>query len=247
MTPPVLPEHLPDELKTLLKPYVADVNGIFGDRLEAVILYGSAARGEFVPGRSNVNVLLIVGEHDIEALRRYAKRHRRWAKENLVAPLVLASTEISATTGSFPLEYLDIQQTHVLLQGHDPFATLTIPTDGLRRHCLVQLETHAIRLRQRLIEAAGKPEGEVLLLPLALTSLLTVLRGIVRAFGQEPPTRTEPLVSEAEKTLGVPLAPLTDVWRLKRGEISPGPVEVPKLVLRYASTIDAIIERMRRP
>ena len=242
-----LPESLPQEVKDLLKPFAADVRAAFGDRLEAVILYGSAARGEYLPSRSNLNLLLVVSDHDIDGLRRYAKRHRRWAKDNVVAPLVLSSAEIEATAGSFPLEYLDIQQTHVLLQGHDPFATLTIPTDGLRRHCLVQLETHAIRTRQRLIEAAGKTEGEVLLLPLALTSLLPILRGALRAFGQVPPTRTEPLLAETDKTLGVPLVALNEVWRLKRGEISPGPVEVPKLVRRYVSTIDAITERMRRP
>ena len=48
-------EGLPEETQKLLQAYLKDVKGVFGDQLEGMILYGSAVRGEFIPGRSNLN------------------------------------------------------------------------------------------------------------------------------------------------------------------------------------------------
>ena len=53
-------EGLPGDTQKLLKTYVKEVKGVFGEQLEGMLLYGSAVRGEFLPGRSNLNILLLV-------------------------------------------------------------------------------------------------------------------------------------------------------------------------------------------
>ena len=57
-------EGLSDETQKLLQTYVTDVKGVFGEQLEGMLLYGSAVRGEFLPGRSNLNILLLVSSYD---------------------------------------------------------------------------------------------------------------------------------------------------------------------------------------
>ena len=57
-------EGLPNETQKLLHTYVKEVKTLFGEQLEGVLLYGSAVRGEFLQGRSNLNLLLLVSSYE---------------------------------------------------------------------------------------------------------------------------------------------------------------------------------------
>ena len=63
-------EGLPDETQKLLQAYTKDVKSTFGDQLEGLLVYGSAVRGEFLPGRSNLNLLMMVTGYDAAMLKR---------------------------------------------------------------------------------------------------------------------------------------------------------------------------------
>jgi hypothetical protein len=70
-------EGLPEETQTLLQTYAKDVKAAFGDLLEGLLIYGSAVRGEYLPGRSNLNLLLVVSGYDSATLKRYEPIHKR--------------------------------------------------------------------------------------------------------------------------------------------------------------------------
>jgi predicted nucleotidyltransferase len=64
--------QVPEDVRRTLRSYLADVTKVFGPEVEAVILYGSAARGDYLPGRSNVNLLILLKRQDGALLREYA-------------------------------------------------------------------------------------------------------------------------------------------------------------------------------
>jgi predicted nucleotidyltransferase len=74
-------DGLPEETQSLLKSYVKDVAKLYGNELEGILLYGSAVRGEFLPGRSNLNLLLIISSYDLWVLKKYDSIHKCWSKE----------------------------------------------------------------------------------------------------------------------------------------------------------------------
>ncbi len=238
------PKDLPLEVRQTLRAYLADVSGIFGSTLQAVILYGSAARGDFLPGRSNLNLLLLLSAHDTEALGRYGKVHRRWNREHIVVPLMLTQEELQSSLDLFPLEYLEIKEHHVLLAGRDPFPDLDVPTRNLRLECEQELRGNLLRLRQRFVEGAGKPEAAAMLLPLSLTALLPCVRGLFRLLGYPVPMIAEALVNDLRARFGVNVTALLDVLNLKRGLMTPGPLEIPRLFERYALSIEKLIEKV---
>ncbi|MGH7166684.1 MAG: hypothetical protein ACREIS_14290, partial [Nitrospiraceae bacterium] len=203
-----------------------------------MILYGSAARGDFLPGRSNLNLLLLLSDHDVQALKQYGNAHRRWNREHIVVPLILTLEELRRSLDLFPLEYFEIKEHHVLLAGRDPFPELDVPTRNLRLQCEQGLRGNLLRLRQRFVEGAGKPEAAAMLLPLSLTALLPCLRGLFRLLGYPGPVRAEALLNDLRARLGMDVTALQDVLNLKRGLITPGPVELPRLFERYASSIE---------
>lgn len=240
---PILAD-LPQEIRQVLRPYLDEVTGLFGANLVAVILYGSAARGEYLPGRSNLNLLLILVAHELDTLRRYSKLHRRWARENVVVPLFMTVSEIQAAQDLFPLEFLEIKEQHVLLAGRDPFPELQIDARYLANQCAAELRSNLLRLRQRLVEGGGQPEAAQILLPLSFTAVLPCLRGLFRWLGVPLPRRTDALLNELKPGLGVDAAVFQEVWSLKRGLISPGPLEIPRLFQRYVDSLEELIRRV---
>jgi len=226
-------EGLPDDTQKLLQTYVKEVKGAFGEQLEGLLLYGSAVRGEFLPGRSNLNFLLLVSSYSSAVLKQYSTLHRRWSKEQIVAPLFLTEEEIHMSAAVFPLEFLEIQEQHRVLSGRDPFIGFHVKTDQLREAVLQGLTSHVLRLRQRYVEGGGSDEATMILLPLSITSTLPLLRGVQRILGRPVLSHSEAVIADVAGQLKLDLQGLLDAWSLKRGQISPGPREAPRFFDRY--------------
>ena len=233
---------IPSDVQQLLQRYVKETTALLGGQLEGILLYGSAVRGEFLPGRSNINLLLMLSSYDREGLKRYAKAHKRWSREQFVIPLVLTEADLTRPGTVFPLEYLEIQEQHRVLWGRDPFIGMHIDRTHLGYQVQQGLQGNLVRLRQRFIEGGGTEEAISMLLPLSLTALLPCLRGLQRLAGQPPLFQSDALLAGIQKMTGIDVTGFNEVLHLKRGIISPGPVEVPRLFDRYAATLAALIQ-----
>ena len=233
--------NVPSEIQQLLQRYVKETTALLGEQLDGILLYGSAVRGEFLPGRSNINLLLMLSGYDRDALKRYAKTHKRWSREQFVVPLVLTEADLTQPGTVFPLEYLEIQEQHRVLWGRDPFIGLHIDRAHLGYQVQQGLQANLVRLRQRFIEGGGTEEAITMLLPLSLTALLPCLRGLQRLAGQPPLFQSDALLTGIQTMTGIDVTGFSEVLHLKRGIITPGPVEVPRLFDRYAANLDALI------
>ena len=226
-------EGLSDETQKLLQTYVKEVKGVFGEQLEGLLLYGSAARGEFLPGRSNLNILLLVSSYDSAVLKQYSALHRQWSKEQIVVPLFLTEEELRMSAAVFPLEFLEIQEQHRVLGGRDPFIGFHMKADRLREAVVQGLMSHLLRLRQRYVEGGGSDDATTILLPLSIASTLPLLRGVQRLLGRPVLSQSDAVIKDVAEHLNLDLHGLMDALLLKRGQISPGPQEVPRLFDRY--------------
>jgi predicted nucleotidyltransferase len=234
-------DGLPEDTHKLLKSYVKDVTKIYGNELESIILYGSAVRGEFLPGRSNLNLLLVMSSYDLAVLKQYDDIHKRWSKEQVVVPLFLTSDDLQSASVAFPLEYHDIHDCHRLLWGQDPFVGLKIDSRYLAAEVLQTLRGNLLRLRQRLVEGKSTEEAITILLTLSITALLPALRGVQRLLDRPVLAHGEPLLNDIEANLDLDLSSLRDALLLKRGQISPGQKEIPRLMDRYLESLTRLV------
>ena len=65
----------------------------FGERLISVVLYGSAARGDYREGVSNINLLVVVRDAGAATLRLGSALAREWAEAGNPPPLILGEEE----------------------------------------------------------------------------------------------------------------------------------------------------------
>lgn len=234
-------DGLPEETQKLLKSYVKDVTKTYGNELEGVLLYGSAVRGEFLPGRSNLNLLLVMSSYDLATLKKYDSIHKRWSKEQVVVPLFLTAADLRSASFAFPLEYQDIHECHRLLWGQDPFVGLKIDARFLIAEVLQALRGNLLRLRQRLVEGRSTEEAIPILLSLSITALLPALRGLQRLVSRPVLAQGEAILNDLESYLETDLAGLRDALLLKRGHISPGQKEIPRLMDRYLESLTRLV------
>src|SRR5947207_14996974 len=123
-----------------LEELVSQLRAAFGTALRSVVLYGSAAAGEHIPKRSDLNVLVIVDSLDAPRLAAASAASRAWADAGNPAPLTMTMSEWRGSSDIFPMEYADILERHRVLFGEAPFDGISVDRKDLR----LQLEQEAM-------------------------------------------------------------------------------------------------------
>ena len=213
-------------------------------KFEAILVYGSAARGEFLPGYSNVNVLIVLEHITQPVLQQWSGIHKQWAREKIIAPLFLTQNDLQQSSDVFPLEFLDIKEFHVLLEGRDPFPEFHVDPTNLFLQCRQEVHANLLRVRQCYVEGWGRVEAIQTLLPLSLTSLLPCLRGLYRLLDRPSNLKSPEVLEELNTTLDMDPSVFHEVWRLKRGLSTPGKHELPKLLERYLAGLGQLVDKI---
>ena len=173
-----------------------------GKNLESVILYGSAARGEFRPGASDLNVLCTLVRIDVNEMQRLAPAVGWWVRGMKPAPLFFLTEELRRSTDVFAIESLDVKRSHRVLFGRDVASDLHIPMNLHRVEVEHELRLLLLRLRQHLLHV-GRNELELLaVLKRSISSAVTLLRHTLLAFGEEPPQGAANIFARIEERTG---------------------------------------------
>lgn len=211
---------------------------------QAVLVYGSAARGEFLPGYSNVNLLILLEQATQPVLQAWAGLGKPWDSEKIIAPLLLTQDDLRQSSEVFPLEFLNVSDHHVLLQGTDPFPDLPVNAARLLFQCEQELRGNLLRIRQRYVEGWARVEAVQALLPLSLTALIPCLRGMYRLLGRPSVTKSDAVLRELNVALNLDPTVFLEVWHMKRGLSTPGKHALPKLLDRYLAELSRLADRL---
>ena len=236
---------LPEDVRETLEKYLTQLQKEWHADLEGALLFGSAARGDFIAGRSNINILVIVRHLSVDVLQRAGRLHRQWGKHQIVAPLMMTEEELRRSRHLFPLEYLQMQDHHVLLIGRDPFGTEQIEGRQLGWQCEQELMANLLRLRQRFVEGEGRAEAIRALLILSITAVLPCLRGLLRVSGQTSKGRDAQILKRLPQALQFESTVLLEMLQMKRGMNSPGSLEWTKVYERYLQNLETLCQRVQ--
>jgi hypothetical protein len=167
--------------------FISRLQAAAGQNLLSVILYGSAADGEFHPDFSNINLLCILRESSFATLSTMAPAVEWWTRQKHNAPLVLTREELERSTDVFSIELLDMQQRHRVLFGDDVLSGLRIPMHLHRAQLEYELREKLILLRGRLLLSANNKKKLWELMLGSLSTFTTLFRHTLIALGETPP------------------------------------------------------------
>ena len=171
--------------------------------LESVILFGSAARGDFHEGHSDLNVVCILRSLSVEELGRLAQVVKWWCVEQKEpAPLFFTKDELRHAADVFAIEILDMKHGRRVLYGPDVVVDIEVPMNLHRVQIEHDLRTILLKLRQHYLRAPGDTKELALVLRKSFSGVLTLLRHVVIAFGEEPPVAAHDIVARAAELTG---------------------------------------------
>ncbi len=231
---------VPQPVRNLIEPYLKSLAEAYGEDLESVLLYGSGTGSDFVPGKSNVNLLVVLKQVSLPNLKKILKLVARWRRKKIAAPLVLTREHILRSTDTFPVEFLDIKENHILLHGDDIFSGLEVPDGNLRLQCEEQLKGNLIRMRGAYLEVGLRRRGIEALLCDSLAGLIPVFRNLLRLKGKEPPVCKEAILEDLATEFGVDGKLLMDIYKDKRGDEKIGGQDAEQALEGYMTLIDTL-------
>jgi hypothetical protein len=153
---------IPDAVQTLDR----DLRGIFGARLQSLVIYGQRLRGADDEHHHHqqhaappTRTLAVVESMTQDDLRASAGRVAAWHDAGLATPLLIAAREFERSLDAFPLEFGAILADHVVVSGGNPFASLAVDAADVRRACEVQARSHLLHLREGYLETRGRADA----------------------------------------------------------------------------------------
>jgi predicted nucleotidyltransferase len=178
-----------------------------GSSLVGLVVHGSAVRGGWSEGTSDVDLIVVLGD-DSEALLAAIGPALELARFSArIEAMILTKDEIERSADCFPLLYGDIAKTSLTIVGTNPFTDLAISDEHIRLRIEQELREIRIRMRRVATDMAGKPnfagavEHKVKQLRSPLWALLTL-----RNEGVDD--HLDAVLDGAAKTYGVDVTPL---------------------------------------
>ncbi|HET7601574.1 MAG TPA: nucleotidyltransferase domain-containing protein [Gemmatimonadales bacterium] len=197
---------------TTVNDFLASADAVLPAGYSAV-LYGSAARGDYVKGRSDINLLVIAEAAGFSLLRALGPALRRWREASPEPPLLFTRGEWQRSTDVFPIEITDMQLGYELLRGHDPITPVRVSPVDLRQALEGEFRGKLMRMRQAYA-TFGDEEKD--LTPLALSSVSSILvlfRALLALDGRGGDHGAAGAVEEVARVADFPPESLLDIVR----------------------------------
>ena len=175
------------EVVALARKWLAPVRVAIGPEFVAAYLTGSVLTQGFDPRHSHVNVLVVASSLDGPRLDAVARSLPAQRKPPLIEPLFLTRRQIEGSLDAFPIEWVEIQERHLRLEGNDVLSGLQVPRTYLRLQCEHELRGKHIQLRQTYL--LHRADGAVLarVLRASASGFATLFRTLLRLRGEPPP------------------------------------------------------------
>ncbi|MDB4946430.1 MAG: hypothetical protein JWP97_5964 [Labilithrix sp.] len=150
---------LPTPVKASLEALTESMRGALGEDLVAVLVHGSVARGEYLAGETDVDVIVVLAKAGLAQLDAIGEALLRARYAARIQPMFLVESEIAGAADAFPLLYDSIARHHVLVTGRDPFEGVVVQDEHRGRRIEQELREAQIHLRRAVADACGAREA----------------------------------------------------------------------------------------
>ncbi|CAN5846324.1 hypothetical protein BH23GEM9_BH23GEM9_04390 [soil metagenome] len=199
--------------------FVGELRSVAGQRLQSALLFGSAARGEWLEGISDVNVLVLVDVLDAPFLASLAPAVRA-AFGRGVTPLLMELDEWRRAADVFTIELADMKDASVTLHGDDPGASAQLQPGFMRLQAEREIRAKLLHLHAGMVMTADEPARLGQIFVHALPSLTTYMRTALRLAGRHVPGDSRTVIGDACVLADADPAPFLTVLDARRDAVA---------------------------
>ena len=184
------------DVGVVIQPYLMKLLDLHKENVVSIVLYGSATGKNFIPGKSDINLVVVFKDLQLLQLKNSLSVVSSGISKRITAPLFLSLSHIETSKDTFPIEFIEIKENNILVYGKDVFGGLNIDEANLRLFCKREIEGKLIRIRQAYLEIGLKKKGVEALMKKSLNSLIPVFRALLRQKTKKPSVDKEQILIE---------------------------------------------------
>ena len=199
---------LPSGVRERLEDLSRELAAALGDHLVGILVHGSVVRGEYRPGESDVDVIVILDQADFAQLDAIGNAMQLARYSARIEAMILTESEIAGASDAFPLLYDEIKQRHILLAGRDPFKDVEVHDTHRRLRIEQELREAQVRLRRAVTDAVGAREAIAGAVVRKVKQVRTPLHALLALKGIACPPDLPSVLAKIGEAYGVDVAPL---------------------------------------
>lgn len=198
--------------------FTQEMRSLMDTDLVSIAITGSCITGDYVPGSSDINSVVVLREITPSLLEALASSGKHFGRKRLHAPLLMTREYIDRSLDVFPVEFLDIKLLHKTVYGEDIFTDISINKSLLRLQCERDLKSKLINLHQGYISCLGSSRSLKTLLINAYPGFFPLFRAMlfITQISRPPSALKEDVLSDIESSFGQSLDAFREVSRLAR-------------------------------
>ena len=230
-------------MKNQFDGFLDDLKTTHGKNLASVILYGSAAAGDFIPQSSDYNLLIALHQITPKDLRNSHAVMREWTRLGFHVPVYFTVDELQTAADVFPIEFHNMERARKVLYGTDVLANIDISDEFLRHQTEYELRSKLIRLRRAYIPASVSVTGLLNLMAESLASFASLFRAVLLLYDIEPPVTKQQIVALTAQNLKLDGKPFEKIFNIRENNFAQNLDEVSanELFAEYLEQIETVI------
>ena len=234
-------------MNKLLDQLVGKLKAAAGSNLNAVVLYGSAAGGNYHEKHSDLNVLCLVekaGSSELEALAPVAQW---WVRKGHPSPVIFTADELQRSAEVFAIELRDIRDRHRMLLGDDFMTSFQVPMNLHRWQVKRELRGGWLRLRQAILSAPKKRSAQLGIMTASISNFTTLFRHALIALGNSVAVLpAHEIFDRVGELASASPAPFHTVLEVREGKKKAGDVDVYATLRAYLDFVHRVTNEFDR-
>ena len=222
--------------------WLEPVRTALGSDFVAAYLTGSVLTQGFHPDHSRVNVLLVSRHLGDETLDSLAQALPQTKRPPHFAPLFMTQHQIESSLDSFPIEWVEIQERHLLIEGQDVLGNLEVPRTYLRLQCEHELRAKLILLRQSYVLGSAHPDRLEPVLHQSASGFATLFRTLLRLSGESPPADPSRVVERVADLYQLQAEGLLGAYRVRAARRRHKGQELLGIYRKFMAEIERLVE-----
>jgi len=194
---------IPQKPGEIFEAFTADYKTVYGPELESIILYGSAARDEYVQNVSDINFMILLSEAGMERLAAAMPLIAKWSKARVATPLFLTKDYITSSLDVFPIEFLNMQAAYQVVWGRDALKHLVFDKRLVRLQAERELKGKLLQLRERFMETGGSAKKITYLIGQSFPAFASIFQAVLFLQDKTPCIRLSDLIAATAAATGL--------------------------------------------
>jgi predicted nucleotidyltransferase len=232
--------RIPKDPKEIFDEFTRDYQRIYGDDLVSIILYGSAAGKDYVPGRSDINFMIVLTEEGIRDPERSFALVKKWRKRNVAVPLFLTEGYIETSTDVYPIEYLNFQRRYITVFGKEILKGLSLKKEFIRLQAEREIKGKLLLLREAYLGSSGKKAELTNIINQSLHALIAIFNALLFIKDIDIPEGSRSLMISVCNTFGLENNVFMRLVHIREGKIKPDEKELNGIFKEYLNEINKL-------